>query len=224
MMNYNLQLFGGRGATSGARNGGSITADEQDALEWYVSGEGMFINNTLRGRNPDILESDLTAEERSMIKMLDNITQQNVEDETLYRTVDASALFGGITDAEYEALVNVAVYNDNQKYYQNGYNSAMNKLVNSYTEKGFMSTTKDSSIAEDSAYFFGSEKPIILEVKTNKKTKGIDVMKNANKMMREVEKTDPQKEVLLARNQKWNVDKKISKTENGFIKVTITKG
>lgn len=224
----NLQFFGGRGAASPVFAGGSAggsggaTSDEIDALEWYVSGEGMFINNVLRGINPELTENDLTPQEKEALKNLDNLTnRETVGERTLYRTVDAQAIFKGITDGEYEALRNVVVYGDTQKYFQAQAGKAMGKMAKSYTEKGLMSTTKDSSIAEDNAYFFGSDKPIILEVKTSKKTKGIDVNKHANKRMREVEKDDPQKEVLLARNQKWNVNAKLSKTDNGFIKVTV---
>lgn len=220
--------MGGRGskapkaATNGNTPPGSISNDEQDALEWYVSGEGMFINNALRGLNPDIRETDLTDSEKDALSKLDALTgRDKVGEGTLYRTVDASAIFGGITDTEYEALRSVAVYGDNQKFYKDQADKALKKMKSSFTDAGFMSTTKMPQIAEDISYDFGSDKPIILEIKTSKKTKGIDVNKYANARMKEVEQSDPQKEVLLARKQTFAIDKKISKTKNGFIKVTL---
>lgn len=229
MIELNLQFFGGRGATSPVFAGGSAggsggaTSDEIDALEWYVSGEGMFINNVLRGINQELTENDLTPQEKEALKNLDNLTnRETVGETTLYRTVDATAIFAGITSQEYEALRNNIIYGDTEKYYQQFVDSALGKMKSKFTDKGFVSTTKDLSIAEDNAYFFGSDMPVMLEIKTNKKTKGIDVNKYANKQMKEAEASDPQKEVLLSRNNNFNVNKKIEKTKQGFLKISLT--
>jgi len=215
--------MGGRGASAGTGRKGNRTSEEDtDVLEWYVSGEGMWVNNALRGLNPDITESDMTEQEKGFVKTLERMTNsEDVGNTTLYRTVDAKALFPNITDMEYQALVDNVIHNDTQKLKVSEAQKAMNKLKDTFTDKSFMSTSKDESIAEDLSYYFGSEKPILLEIKTKKGTKGIDVMKHANARMKEVEADDPQKEVLLARNQSFKVDKKITKSKNGYLKVTI---
>ena len=63
-----LQWFGGRGAGSRLSRGGSgqPSAGEIDALEAYVSGDMMYVNQYLRGLD-GLDESQLTDEERDFI-------------------------------------------------------------------------------------------------------------------------------------------------------------
>jgi uncharacterized protein with gpF-like domain len=72
----------------------TITKDEWDVLEDYVSGNGMDINNFLRQRN-GLSVGDKNASEKSSISLMDKAMSKSEvqKDETLYRNVDASAVF-----------------------------------------------------------------------------------------------------------------------------------
>lgn len=221
-MKLNIQLFGGRGASSG-----NIGKKQLDALEYYVSGEGMWINQYLRD---DTFGGELTANEKEFLKDLEKITNSNtVNDDVLYRTVDANAIFNDIDDFAYGELKDEIIYNTYSKgkgaYSQNKakeINSKINSVVGkTISEKGFMSTTKSLNIAENNMYTFGSTKPVILEIRGTKGTKGYDVMKKASKKLRAVEKSDPQKEVLLAKNKKYKVNSVSNKNGNIYIKVKL---
>ncbi len=212
--------MGGRGASSSARGGGSgaPSANEIDALEAYVSGDAMYINDFLRERN-GADESQMTQMERELVSDLDKITSRDdVSGQTLYRSVDASAVFGDMNAMEYDNLVAHVVYGDDQKLVANDARRLLSRAEGrTYTDDGFMSTTKDSEIAEQWGGFSGSDKPIVLELHTGKGVKGADVNKHANERMKEVERADPQKEVLLSRGRKISV--KDIKARNGQIVV-----
>lgn len=221
-MKLNIQLFGGRGASSG-----SVGKRELDSLEYYVSGEGMWINQYLRG---DEFGGKLTENEKEFLKDLEKITNNNsVKEDVLYRTVDANAIFGNMDDFAFGELKDEIIYNVYSKgkgtYSQNKAREINNKINNvigkTITEKGFMSTTKSLNIAENNMYNFGSTKPVILEIRGTKGTKGYDVMKKASKRLREVEKAEPQKEVLLAKNKKYKVNSISNKNGNIYIKVKL---
>lgn len=186
--------------------GGKATEDEVDALEYYVSGDGMYVNDYLRGRNGLDMEQ-LTEQEEELIKDLDTITSRDdLSNTVLYRSVDASAIFGDMNQIEYENLISHVVYEDNQKLVADDAKKFLDKAKGKeITEKGFMSTTKDSSIAESWGGFSGSDKPIVLELHTGDNVTGADVMNHANEMMKLVEADDPQKEVLLSRNRKLRI-------------------
>lgn len=205
--------MGGRGA-----NISIATKNQLSALNHYVSGEGMWINQHLRGLGDF---GELSKFEKEYLADLDKITSSEFINDTLYRTVDASAIFGNISDSEYENLVRNLVYNDNQRIIAESAKNTLSKVKKEYTEKGFMSTTKDLSIAENNKYTFGSSKPVIMEIKTSKSTKGVDVMKKANSQMRQAEKYDPQKEVLLKRGQSYNVNHIGTKNGNIYIQVSM---
>ncbi|MBR5583467.1 MAG: hypothetical protein IKW21_02960, partial [Lachnospiraceae bacterium] len=104
MAKLNLQFFGGRGASSASAGSKVMSAEEQEAVEYYVSGDGMWINDALRGRH-GLSESDLSGEERTLLKNLDSATNKGVvKQDTLYRSVDAEAVFGQMSDLDYENL------------------------------------------------------------------------------------------------------------------------
>lgn len=210
-MKLNIQQFGGRGASSSSTS-------QNMSLEYYVSGMGMWINNYLRGLDDG---GELTKDDKQYLKDLDKMTNNNIQNDVLYRTVDASAIFNNISDFDYGILKDVLVFNDNQKINVAKANQILSRVKKEYTEKGFMSTSKSLKIAEDNQYFFGSTKPIVMEIHTNKKTKGLDVMKRATSKIREVEKREPQKEVLLARNQKVQVYDVGSKNGNIYVKARL---
>ena len=222
-MKLNIQLFGGRGASSSG-----ISQSQLDALEYYVSGDGMWINQYLRG-NGDF--GELTSNEKEFLNDLEKITNSDsVKEDVLYRTLDASAIFGNMTDSEFDDLRNEIVNNAFSKakgaYSQNvarqinnRINSVVGKTIN---EKGFMSTTKSYNIAENNMYNFGSQKPVIMEIRNVKGTRGYDVMKKASSRMKSAEKADPQKEVLLSRNKKYKVENVSSKNGNIYVKVRLS--
>lgn len=211
--------MGGRGASSYGR----ISQGESDALEYYVSGDGMYINQYLRKGET------LSNNEKEFVSDMDKVTQRDTIVGTLYRTVDASAIFGNISDSMFENLQSELMYNSFSKD-KGSYSQSILKNINSLIsnaegktilEKGFMSTTKSLDIAENLQYNFGSSKPVILEIKTTGKTKGVDVNKHANSRMREAENSDPQKEVLLSRNQKYQINKIGVKNGNIYITASL---
>lgn len=217
-----IQFFGGRGASGNTKT----TKSQLDALERYVSGETMYLNQYLRGD----LDIKLSSDEKKMLNDLDKLTQSDkTNGKTLYRSVDATSIFGNISDTDYENLYNELKYqefsNGKGDYSQNIAKKLKN-LVKGVEgkikiEKGLMSTTKDSSIAENFGDFTGSDKPIVLEIKTQNNTKGYDVMKNASNKMKQVERDNPQKEVLLARGQSYTINKVGVKNGNIYVKVTM---
>lgn len=187
--------MGGRGASSGS--GGSFNSDERDAIEYYVSGDGMWINQFFRGNEA---LNGLSDGEKAFVRDLDSVTNRNVGEQTVYRSVDASAIFGNISDTDYERLVGHLVYGDNQRIVANSARKTLSGVQNrTITEKGYMSTTSDYRVARDWQGFSGSSKPIVLEIKTNNKTKGASLSHTDNKA------TTKQKEVLLARGQKYKI-------------------
>lgn len=221
MLKLNIQLFGGRGASSG------VTSNQLGALEYYVSGEGMWINQYLRGRGDF---GELSQNEKEFLNNLEKITNSdNVKEDVLYRTTDASAIFGDMTDSEFDDFRNEIVngtFSKGKGAYSQGVANQINNRINNainkeHTEKGFMSTTKSLGIAENNMYTFGSTKPIIMEIRGTKGTKGYDVMKKASPRLKQVEKSDPQKEVLLSKNKKYKVEGVSSKNGNIYVKVRL---
>lgn len=221
MLKMNLQLFGGNGNSSTGKrsSGGSgspLTQSDKDAIEYYVSGDGMYINNFLRGRN-GYTEADMYSNDKELVKDLDNATNRTLGNETtLYRSVDATAVFGNMSDIQYENLVANIVYGDDSKFIQNSIRGLTNNAIGkTITDKGFMSTSKDYNVASEWGGFSGSDKPIVLELKTKKSTKGVDVSytdKNAS---------TPQKEVLLARNQKYKILGISARDGNIYVKAEL---
>ncbi|MBO5958999.1 MAG: hypothetical protein J6Q65_02640 [Lentisphaeria bacterium] len=77
----------------------------------------------------------------------------------------------------------------------------MSKAVGkTIVEKGYMSTTKDFEIASEFGGFTGSEKPIVIKLDTPGSAHGRDLEEF------DVE-GEEQKEVLLARGQRYKVNK-----------------
>lgn len=200
-----------------------LTNDEKEAIEYYVSGDGMYINNMLRERNGMSMD-DMTDMDKNFLKDLDSATDRLLgEEQTLYRSVDASAIFGDISQSDYEDLREELLYktygNANGSYSQNKakkLNDLVQKNVGKeITDKGFLSTTTDFDVASEWGDFTGSDKPIVLELKTNKHTRGVDVSyldENADW---------DQHEVLLARNQKMKINEITTKDGNIYVKADL---
>lgn len=184
--------MGSRGQSSGG--GGKPNA----ATEYYVSGEGMWINQYLRGRGDF---GELTEYEQQYLADLDKATNGKLKPQTLYRSVDAEAIFGEMSDFDYQNLAERINYGANDRLIKEGTDKYMNVVGKTVTEKGFMSTTKDRDVADDWQDFTGSSKPIVLELKTKAGTKGVDI----SSYDKNVSPAEAQKEVLLARGQKYKV-------------------
>ena len=212
--------MGGRGASSGG-GGASLKKNEQNAIEYYVSGEGMWINNYFRN---DGSIKELTDFESDFVKGLDSATNRTLKEQTLYRSVDAKAIFGNISDDDYYDLTQYMVWGGDtfgdgrygdyvRKKSQFLANRAKGRTI---IDKGFVSTTTDYNVANEWRGFSGSSRPVVLEIKTNKKTKGVDVSYTDKKAY-----GAPQKEILLARNQKFKVTDISGKNGQIYVKVEM---
>lgn len=209
--------MGGRGANiKASKKLGEGTPNE--ATEWYVSGEGMWINQYLRGKEGF---GELSDREKQMLSDLDKATNGTIKDDTLYRSVDASAVFGSISDGAYADLMqylNFGPASWGKGAYADSIREKTERLINktlgkSVTEKGFMSTRSDRVIAEEFRDFTGAEKPIVMKITNAKGAKGVDLSgydKNAS---------SPQKERLLARGRSYDIKRIYS--ENGEIYVDV---
>ena len=184
------------------------------ATEEYVSGEGMWINNYLRGKEG---MGQLSQQERQYLADLDLAAGGTIGERTLYRSVDASSIFGNMSALEYDNLRARIIYGDTSRAVTASTDRFMTVEGKLITEKGFMSTTKDAMVAEDWGDFSGSEKPIVLNIKTAKTTKGVDL----SGYDRNVAEEDAQKEVLLARNQQYEVGKVYKKNGNIYVDVKM---
>jgi|GEM_PF-1926840 hypothetical protein len=184
------------------------TEQINNALENYVSGDGMWINSYLR--NPTEF-GNLTEDEKEYLSIMDYALKNDIKETTLYRSVDAKAVFGNITDIEFDDLKSQLIYGDDNKKALELINSVKGKEI---VEKGFMSTTTEKRIALDWGDFSGSDKPIVLELKTPKGTKG----KNLHFLDFE---DDPQREVLLARNTKYKINSIETKEGQIYLKAEV---
>ena len=185
-----------------------LTKSEKEALEYYVSGDGMYINNFLRNGN------DLTDFDKKLIDELDKATNNEIESKVLYRSVDAKAIFPNITQSQYEDLQDYLLYNDDEKMIVEKSQRILNSKLKEFTDKGFVSTTTDFEIARDWGDFTGSTKPIVLEIDVSENVKGI------NLDFLDVEEME-QKEILLARNQKFIIGDISSRDGTIYVKAKV---
>lgn len=209
--------MGGRGASSSI-----VSKSSLEAIEHYVSGEGMWINQYLRGRE----EYDLTQNEKRYLSDLEKATSDALgETPTLYRSVDASAIFGDMDNFEFDnfrsEIVHNGFSNDKGSYaqslakkYREKATSVVGKKI---TEKGFMSTTKDYKTARDWNGFTGSSKEVVMEIKTKKTTKGV----NLGKKMSSLNKRMGQNEVLLKNSQSYTINNVSSRDGKIYVQVSM---
>jgi hypothetical protein len=112
---------------------------KNDAVDYYVSGDGMWINKYLRDPEQFAKEGgNVTEEEKQIIAELDKETTSTpVTDKKLYRAVDASAIFGNISDGDFDDLIAHVVYGNNDKLITNKATVLINRAENSQiTEPG----------------------------------------------------------------------------------------
>lgn len=179
---------------------------EDEAIEWYVSGDGMWINQYLRGK----ADVTITEGEKTLMKALEKATDQPLpkgfNKGKLWRSVDASAIFSGMTELELSQLYDHIVYGNYDKgAYSQGIKKRMDTAIDNIegatiTEKGFMSTTKSKTVAEDWGDFTGADVPVVIEFDTTKTSvKGREIDQKF-----EIDE-DIQEEVLLHPNAKYKV-------------------
>lgn len=207
----------GIGAGGNFNRTGSQSGQPNEATEWYVSGEGMWINQYLRGRGDF---GELSDFEQDMLNQLDIATSGDLKDETLYRSVDASAIFGNLSNTDMENVQQAILYGGasfGKGAYADGVRRRTETIINNtvgktQTEKGFMSTTSDMGIAENFQDFTGASNPVVMRIKTNGNAKGV----NLSGYDRNVSPAEAQKERLLARNTKYQVNG-IGKHNNNIV-------
>ena len=201
-----------------------LTEDGKKAIEYYVSGEGMYINDYLRDRNNPIERMGaMTDFDKKLIKDLDTALDNPIgENITLYRSVDASAIFGEMEYNDYDNLKSELLFNayskDKGAYSQNIYKNVKAKMDSvigkTIEDKGFMSTSKSYDVVKNWGDFTGSEKPIVLELNTPSSIRGRDLLDFDIK-------GDEQKEVLLARGVKYKVTGIEAKDGNIYVKADV---
>lgn len=188
-----------------------FTDDEREALEWYVSGDGMWINQWLRGRRTSewgTLPETLDGNEQRLLDLLTTATNRSLEStDKLYRSVDASAIFDGLNESELDDMVKHILYGDSaydKGAYSQGIKRRIEQALNeakgkTTTEKGFMSTTVDKRVAEQWGDMTGAGHPVVIEFDTKGKQ-----LRGANLDFLDVE-DDLQRERLLARNTRYKI-------------------
>lgn len=174
-----------------------------ESLDAYISGDAMWVNNYLRGRGDfGVLSND----EQSLIDELTAITQkEKVGERVLWRSVDARAVFGAMSDSEYEDFLGRLVYGDDRKAIIEKTQRFLDVSGTKLQEKGFMSTTKDKNIAMEWGGYTGSRTPVLMKIKTTAETKGIDIERYTLIHNPQAEREQPQKEVLLRRDLQYKV-------------------
>lgn len=182
----------------------SIDYDKfNDAMEQYVGGDGMWINQYLRDKSGF---GELDGAEMEYLKELTDITSiENVGERVLYRSVDARAIFGNMTDIDFENLQSYYLYEGRDRYALAQADRASKLIGTERIEKGFMSTTKSLDIAADWSDYTGADYPVMMRIKTGANTKGFDVERYTKIHNPEIEIDSPQREMLLARGQKYKI-------------------
>ena len=164
---------------------------------------------------------------KNYVKQLDLATNGKVKQDEVYRVVDARSLMKFDDEFQEDDFKAYLVLGENSSYFNGSYmQNRLNNIkqkVNSIVgknqiEKGYMSTTKDLDIAKqkttDRTHQQGA--PLILNIKNTKGAKGVDLSSYDKSVL-------PEKEVLLARNQKYKVNKIYSKDGNIYADVTLNK-
>lgn len=188
------------------------TQEELDAVEYYVSGDGMYINDYLRDRNNPVERmGEMTDFDKETVKHLESATDREHGYDKLYRCVDADAIFNNVSDMDWEYIQGNLGYGQNNQRAKEMIDSVKDKVI---TDKGFMSTTKDYDIAADFLDFTGADHPLVIEFEDAKNVKGFDL----EKFMPNLDKTKSQKEVILHNNASYKI-KDIIMDERGRIVV-----
>ena len=180
-----------------------LTEAQKSAVESYVSGDTMYINQVLRGR------IEKTAEDAELIKDLDSALVNPIgKTQMLYRSVDAEAVFGKMSSLDYDNMRGNLIYNDNNQIAKQTADKFIEKAKGkTIHEKGYLSTTTDYDVAKEWGSYTGSEKPIVLKLNTPGSTHGLALTDF------EVEE-EAQSEILLARGQSYKVNNIVGEDGN----------
>lgn len=184
----------------------NFTKEQSKSIEWYVSGEGQWVNQYLRGRGDF---GNLTDFEKEALNSLTEATNRMLPSDVkqLFRSVDAKAIFGDVDSIDWDNFEQYIKYGENTfgkgAYAENIKRKAQELLEKTkgktIIEKGFMSTSKNYEVVAEWGDYTGSERPIIIEfVEIPKGIKGADLKSF------DVE-GEEQYEVLLARNTKYEI-------------------
>ena len=191
-----------------------LSQGQIDAIDYYASGNGMYINQSLRqGESLDEHDTRFVAD-------LDEALDVPLGEQTLFRSVDAKVLFGDMSQFEFSQLQDAIIYGDNNKFNKKIVDRVNSSVGKTYTDNGYMSTTRNQEIADDWGDFTGSDNPIVLKIKTNKNTKGRNISEISPKM-KEAEENDPQEETLLSRNQKYRLTRVYGENGNIYADVEL---
>lgn len=204
--------MGGRGASSATA--ANSVGDLAEAVEHYASGEGMYVNQLIRRGEYD----SLSNEEKRFAQDLDRATQSsNIDVSKLYRSVDASSVFGDMSQLQYEQLTDAIVYNDD--FARESVQAIIENALpgKTITEKGFMSTSESYDVVSGWYDFTGSDKPITLELSVLEGTRGAKVYE----LTPDAEARDPQREVLLPRNTRYKIRSVSSRDGLIYVKADI---
>lgn len=194
----------------------SFTKEQKEAIEYYVGGDGMWINQHMRGR----MGGQLSPFEQDFLKQLKSATDRPLPADihTLYRAVDARAIFGdGFSMDDWEDLNTALKYNTGLTASRKQWVQSLLSRTNGKTivEKGFMSTSKSYDLVVDWGDFTGSDMSLVLEF--DNIPKGI---KGADLKAFDVEGNE-QLEVLLAPNTEYEVESITAKDGNIFVKAKL---
>lgn len=198
--------------TSGGlrQNGGGSSLGKlaKEALDYYISGNGYDMTYNLR------IGKALNGEDKLLAKGLDIATKKALgKPYILYRGVSVESLFGKEGLDNFGLLKSHFVNGYNDGYVMDGVKKAMNNKKSTYSDRSFMSTSTDSSTAEG----FGGSSSVVLRLKVPSKTKGIDL--NSNKSY--YKNNTSEKEVLLARNQRYKILKVYGKNGKIYVDAKI---
>ena len=198
----------------------SFTKVQEESIEWYVSGEGQWINQHLRGT----METRLSDNEKRLLKNLTEATERPLDEniKKLYRSVDAKAVFGDMTQTQFEQLQERLLYREGtfgNGAYAEKIKSQTDSILSStkgktITEKGFMSTSKEYGVISEWGDFTGADKPINIEFEVPKGIRGADLGKF------DIE-DEQQFEVLLAQGVEYEIKDVSSKDGYIYLKAII---
>lgn len=223
-------------AVGGANNtnenqasGGALQAGvPNDSTEYYQSGNGMWINYDLRNGNTNYWSDS----DRDYLKEMDIATDGALSENALYRAVDASAVFGNISDQDYENIVGTLQqgndYLGRGNYAASLRNQARAQVAKAtgkeITDKGFMSTTATAKVAEEWGSFSGANKPMVIKFTNAKNQKGVDLSKQERKLLEAAGNGNfsGQDERLLARNTSYKINKISAKNGQIYVEAEFT--
>lgn len=175
------------------------TQEEFEAVDYYASGEGMYINDYLRDRNNPVERmGEMTDFDKEMVRQLEKATNREHGYNKLYRCVDADAIFDNVSDMDWEYIQENLGYGGNNPRAKELIDSIKDKVI---TDKGFMSTTKEYDIAADFLDTTGANHPLVIEFENANKVGGFDL----EKFMGDIELRKEQKEVILHNNASYKI-------------------